>query len=129
MTQPPDSKARGMCAMEIPRAARKCPFCHVFQARLSMVVRPPLFGMSLGLLLFIALTSLDGALMGRLLDRGEDFQRYADQISVHDLRIEFGQVEGEPTVVLLGRLNSGNDIGWENVKLLAAIARTRSAIV
>jgi hypothetical protein len=83
-----------------------------------MVVHHPLFGLSLGLVFFVVMTSLYGIMMDRLLDRGEDFQRYADQISVHDVRIEFGQVEGAPTVVLLGRLKNDSDIGWRNVKLL-----------
>jgi len=79
----------------------------------------PLFGISIGLVVFVAIMSMHGVLMQRMLDRGEDFQRYADQISVHDMRIEFGQLEDQPTVAVLGRLKNSSDIGWKNVRLLA----------
>jgi len=118
MTKTYEQKTCGMCGMEIPGMARKCPYCHVFQNRFSRATGHPLFGISIGLVAFVAITSVYGGLMQRMFDRGEDFQRYADQISVHDVRIEFGQLEGEPTVVVLGRLKNRSDIGWEDVKLL-----------
>ena len=119
MTETDEQKMCGMCGMEIPGVARKCPYCHVFHTRLSMIVHHPLFTMSLGLVFFGALMSFYVVMMNRLLDRGEDFQRYAHQISVHDVRIGFGQLEDQPTVAVLGRLKNSSEIGWKNVRLLA----------
>src|ERR1039458_10233409 len=69
-----------MCCMEIPKDARKCPHCHHFQNRLSMILFHPAFAV-LG-----ACIPLAGMLVvfSTIFDQGENYQHYKDQIESTD---------------------------------------------
>jgi len=104
-----------MCRMEIPTGARKCPYCQHYQYKLSMVLIHPAFGaMIVGIPTLIAFVAL-GVMFQGMLDRGEDFQQYADQIKVVSSAVEFGQRDSGPTVAVIGRMRNESSVDWKEV--------------
>ena len=47
MTSPSETKTCRMCCMEIAAAAKKCPFCHHWQNKFSMITFHPAFAVLL----------------------------------------------------------------------------------
>lgn len=106
------SKSCPMCCMSIPAAARKCPYCHAFQTRLAQCASwtPPAAAIAVFALIFggYALFFLN------MLDQGEPFAEFEDQVEVVSSRIEFGNGESGPTVAVIGRVKNSSDIEWKD---------------
>ena len=115
MTERAGTRTCGMCRMEIAADAKKCPYCQHFQNKLSMVIFHPAFGVFFATIPgVVALIVLSTMLRG-LLDQGEDFQRYADEITVSDTAMKFGEINGVQTVAVVGRMKNGSSLDWKEV--------------
>src|SRR5260221_9373320 len=98
-----------ICCMEIPKAARKCPYCHHFQNRLSMLMFHPLFAVLFGsiplAIMLIIFTTI--------FETGKDYDGYRDQIVVTDSQLVFGDTKSGPTVAVIGTIKNTSPISWK----------------
>lgn len=106
-----DKKTCKMCRMEIPKDARKCPFCHHFQNRVSMVMFHPAFAVVFACLPMLTLLLL----FSTLLDRGEEYQRYRGQIAITDSQLVLGETKSGATVGVLGTITNRSLIPWKEI--------------
>jgi hypothetical protein len=98
--------------MEIPKAARKCPYCQHFQSRLSMVVLHPAFAV-----LFVCIPMLAFfSLFAKLFDRGEDYEEYKDQIVIAESNPTFGDSKNGRTVGVIGTIKNNSPIPWKDIR-------------
>jgi hypothetical protein len=67
-----------MCCMEIPQQGRKCPYCHQFQDRRSLLLYHPALHIVAAMLPMLVMF----AVIERMFSRGENYERYKDQITV-----------------------------------------------
>jgi len=104
--------------MEIPIAAKKCPFCHHWQRWFSL--QNP---MILALVILIPLLTVYGAVMGTVLHRPfrewEQFPKHADQVRVVESKVEFGEDQCGPTVVVVGKVENLSPVDWKDVRFQA----------
>jgi hypothetical protein len=107
------TKTCRMCGMEIPAQARKCPHCHHFQNRLSMVMFHPAFAV-----LFAAIPlAVVLAIFANVLDEGQDFQTYASQIEIAgSSELAFGDTKSGPTVAVIGIITNTSPVPWKEIK-------------
>ena len=114
-----DTKVCKMCRMEIPGAARKCPYCQHLQDWLSVFVYHPLFTTSYAMLVMGAAAGLVAGLMyigwANVYREGESFTPYAGQIAVTESRITFGESDGVPTVTVIGMVRNSSPVTWKEV--------------
>ena len=104
-----------MCCMEIPKDARKCPHCHHFQNRLSMIMFHPAFAV-LG-----ACIPLAGMLFvfHTIFDQGENYQHYKDQIEITDSEIALGDTKSGATVAVIGTIRNKSPVPWKEIQFHA----------
>ena len=101
--------------MQIPKAARKCPYCHHFQNRLSMLVYCPAFPVLFaGIPLVVMLIFL-----AKMFDQGEDYQSYKDQIEITESEIVFGETECGPMVAVMGTIKNTSPVPWKKIQFHA----------
>jgi hypothetical protein len=105
-------KSCKMCRMEIPREARKCPFCHHFQTRLHTVLFHPAFMV----LLFSLIVATMLASFASVFDTGANFEMYKDQIVVTESQVAFGDTQSGATVAVLGTIRNNSRISWKDVQ-------------
>ena len=62
-----------------------------------------------------------GMLIGfsAMLDLGENFQVYKDEIVVTDCRIAFGETKSDDTVAVIGTIKNMSKVPWEDVNFHA----------
>jgi hypothetical protein len=100
-----------MCRMEIPKESRKCPYCQHFQNRVAMLLYHPgfmaLFVMIPFAAMFVVFTSM--------MDRGQDFETYRDQIAVTTNQIVFGDRKSGATVDVIGTIQNTSPVPWKDV--------------
>ena len=101
-----------MCCMEIPKEARKCPFCHHFQNRASLVMYHPVFMalfacVPLGAMLIVFAT---------LFDPGENYETYKDQVVITDSQIAFGDTKSSSTVAVIGTIKNTSLVPWKEIQ-------------
>ena len=106
------TKTCKMCCTEIPQQARKCPHCHHFQNRWTMVMFHPAFA--------VCFTFLPLAIMmiafGSIFDRGKDFETYKDQISISDSQIVFGETKTGAIVAVIGTIQNTSQVSWKEIQ-------------
>lgn len=107
-----ETKTCKMCCMAIPKDARKCPYCHHFQSRASMVLYHPGFAV----LFAIGPMAVLLIMFSMLQDRGEDFEAYRDQISVAESQLAFGEIKSGPSVAVLGTIKNQSRIPWKDIR-------------
>ncbi len=107
-----DKKICKMCRMEIPKDARKCPYCQHFQNRASMVMFHPAFGVIFACLPMIALL----VFFSIMFDRGEDYQNYKGQITISDSQLVFGDTKSGATVGVIGTVKNNSTIPWKEIR-------------
>jgi len=108
-----DKKTCKMCSMEIPKTARKCPYCQHFQSRASLVMFHPACAV-----MFTAIPLLGMFYMlSTLFDRGEDYQAYRGQIVITDSQLVFGGSTSSPTVGVLGTIKNESVIPWKDIRI------------
>lgn len=112
MNAPLTTKTCKMCGMEIPQQARKCPHCHHFQNRWTMVVYHPAVAVcfaSLPLVMILIVFST-------LFDTGENYEAYKDQIHVTSSQIAFGDTKSGATVAVIGTITNASQVSWKEVQ-------------
>ena len=110
-----EHKICGMCCMQIPKDARRCPYCHHFQYRLSMLMYHPAFAMLLACLPVAAMLIV----FGTIFDQGEDYTKYADQIEIVNSEVVFGDASSDPTVAVIGEIRNKSDVAWDEIRFHA----------
>lgn len=101
-----------MCRMEVPQQARKCPFCHHFQNRMSMVMYHPAFMALFACVPFGAMLFV----YARIFDAGEDYQTYKDQVVITESRIAFGETKSGATVAVIGTMKNASPVSWKEIQ-------------
>ncbi len=113
-----DTKICKMCYKEIPRKARKCPYCHHWQNKLSMIISNPglpiiIFLIPYAFLMYIFTTNM--------MDTGEDFTPYRDQITIISSELKFGEKKVcetvAETVAVVGTMSNGSSIPWKEIQI------------
>jgi len=114
MAQEVDIKTCKMCGMGIPVKAKKCPYCHHWIRWFSLhnpaVVIP---------LVFIPLLVLNGVMMETLFKpfrQWEQFSKHADQVKIVDSKMEFGEDQSDPAVVVIGTVKNLSTVDWKDVR-------------
>jgi hypothetical protein len=115
MNRDQETKVCRMCFREIPRQARKCPECHHFQSRATMLAYHPAVAVSLTALPMLIVF----VLFARLFDAGEDYERYRDQIEVTDTELAFGLSGTNATVAVIGKIKNLSPVAWKDISLHA----------
>jgi hypothetical protein len=105
-------KACKMCCMEIPREARKCPYCQHFQRRSALFLYHPGFATVLAGLPMFALWFF----LAQLFHRGEDYEQYKDQISITESEAVFGESKSGGTVGVIGMISNKSSVPWTDVR-------------
>ena len=107
-----NSKTCKMCCMEIPQGARKCPQCHHFQNRWSMVMFHPGFAVLFGSLPIAAMLIV----FATIFETGEKYETYKDQIAIADSQIAFGETQSGGTVAVIGTIKNTSPVSWKEVQ-------------
>lgn len=98
--------------MDIPKEARKCPHCHHFQNRLSMVMFHPGVAVLSGCLPLAVML----VVFATIFDQGEDYQSYKDQIEITDSEISFGDTKSGATVAVIGTIKNTSPVPWKEIQ-------------
>lgn len=101
--------------MDIPMGARKCPHCHHFQNRLSMVMFHPAFAV---LIICIPLAIMP-IVFGKIFDTGENYEGYKNQIVITDSQVAFGDTKSGATIAVMGTINNTSPVSWKEVQFHA----------
>jgi len=101
-----------MCCMEIPQQARKCPHCHHFQNRWSMIMFHPAFALLFASLPIAAML----VVFASIFDRGENYETYKDQIVISDSQIAFGDTKSGATVAVIGTIKNTSQVSWMEIQ-------------
>lgn len=101
-----------MCRMEISVQARKCPHCHHFQNRLSLMMFHPASAVLLvGIMMGIYVTCF-----AKMFDQGEDFQGYVSQIQITESSLAFGETKSGVTIAVMGTITNTSPVPWKEVQ-------------
>ena len=111
MDAPLAKKTCKMCYMEIPQQARKCPHCHHFQNRWSMVMFHPAFAVCFACLPMAAMLIV----FATIFDSGENYETYKDQIHITDSQIALGTKSGA-TVAVIGTITNASRVSWKEIQ-------------
>jgi hypothetical protein len=98
--------------MEIPKDARKCPFCQHFQNRAVMFLYHPAFAVlaaSIPIMSMLIFSSM-------LFDRGENYETYKNQIVITDNQLAFGETKSGKTVDVIGTIKNTSPISWKDIQ-------------
>jgi hypothetical protein len=98
--------------MDISTQARKCPHCHHFQNRLSMVMFHPAFGVLFATIPLAAFL----VFFATVFDPGEDFQSYLSQIQVTDSEFAFGNTQSGGTIAVMGTITNTSPVPWKEIQ-------------
>ncbi|MGO8699044.1 MAG: FxLYD domain-containing protein [Limisphaerales bacterium] len=98
--------------MEMPEEARKCPHCHHFQNRWTMMMFHPGFAV-----LFFSLPLIGMSVVFSIFFYpGENYATYKDQIVVNDCRIALGDTKSAATVAVIGTIKNNSKVSWKDIK-------------
>jgi|SRR2546426_10019851 len=101
-----------MCCMQIPNEARKCPHCHHFQNRLSMLMFHPGFVALFACLPIAAMLII----FGTVFDAGANYENYKDQIVITDSQLVFGDMKSGATVAVIGTIKNVSPVSWKEIQ-------------
>ena len=108
-----ETKKCRMCKNDIDRDAKKCPFCRSFQ---NWMFRPFVYGIGF-LTSFLLFAFVFGAVLYDILDTEESFEDYPDALAVTESKLNFGDRNGESTVVIVGKIQNKSNVDWEYLRL------------
>lgn len=112
MNAPLSTKTCKMCSSEISQQARKCPHCHHFQNRWSMIMFHPVFAVGFACLPLAAMLFV----FASIFDAGEKYETYKDQIQITDSHIFFGDTKSGATVAVIGTFTNASRISWREIQ-------------
>lgn len=111
------SKTCKICYKEIDSRAKKCPYCQHWQYKFSMVVFHPAFAVFFVTIPFVAVFIFMGTTFKDMVDKGEDFTPYRNQIAISEPELKFGETSCGPTVVAMGIMTNKSSLSWKDVQL------------
>jgi hypothetical protein len=100
-----------MCCSEIAGKAKKCPCCHHFQNRAVLLFYHPAFPM----VLMVIPLLVAAFMISKLLDEGESFGTFKDQIAITESHFVFGETKTSDTVAVLGEVENHSATPWKDV--------------
>src|SRR5687767_9731106 len=98
-----------ICCMEIPQEARKCPYCHHFQNRVSMIMYHPAIGVLFAIVPLGALFFM----FASIFDTGENYETYKNQIEIMDSQVALGDTKSGATVAVIGTIKNTSPVSWK----------------
>src|SRR5262245_2814548 len=101
-----------MCCMEIPRQARKCPYCQHFQTRASLILFHPAWAAIIACVLPLVMWIF----FATLLSSGEDYEEYRDQIIITESQAVFGEAKGGGTAGVVGIIRNNSPVPWKDIR-------------
>lgn len=101
-----------MCCTEIPQSARKCPHCHHFQNRWTMVVFHPASAVISACLPLVGILIV----FENVFSTGEEYETYKDQIVISNSEIAFGDTKSGATVAVIGTIKNMSQVSWKQVQ-------------
>lgn len=108
-----DLKTCKMCYQQINVQAKKCPYCHHWQSKLSAMMFHPAVAV-----LPLAFVFIVGPLMlKKTFDPGRRFDAYKEQVHISKSELTFGQTDCGPSLVVLGNFKNDSDVTWKDVQL------------
>lgn len=114
MTQEGETKICKMCSMGIPATARKCPYCHHWQ-RWTTLQHPLFVVLFIGVPLIVAYAVL-GIVIQRPFREWESFGKHADQVRIVESKMEFGEDQCGPAVIVVGKVENHSPVDWKDVR-------------
>jgi hypothetical protein len=114
MTQEAGTKTCKMCGMGIPVTARKCPYCHHWHRWFS-----PQNPLVMVLFIFIPLLALYGLMIDTVFKpfrQWEQFSKHANQVRIVESKIEFGDDQCGPAVIVVGKVKNLSPVDWKDVR-------------
>ena len=127
MTQEGETKTCKICRMGIPIAARKCPYCHHWQRWLSL--QNTSFWIPM---IFIPLILLYGFVMqiflGRMVREWEPFQKHTQEVNIVEDKMEFGEDQCGPDVIIVGKVKNASQVDWKDVRFQVEFFNTKGQL-
>lgn len=112
-----NTKLCKMCYKEIPGKAKKCPYCHHWQSKFSMIVWNPV----VPVIAFLIPYAFFMYMLANMFEKGEDFTPYRNQITIGDSELKFGEKKcGETvaeTVAVIGTMSNKSSVPWKDVQI------------
>jgi hypothetical protein len=102
-----------MCCMEIPKEARKCPYCQHFQNRLVMFLYHPAFAVLCASIPFVVTIIV----LFSIFDTGANYETYKDQIAITDSQLVLGDTKSGATVDVIGTITNASLISWKEIHI------------
>src|SRR5450759_1243457 len=106
------TKTCGMCFMQIPPQAKKCPHCQHFQNRKSMVMFHPAFGVLFAVIPMVLMLIV----VQRTFDTGKDYQVYSGQVRITESKMAFGEDKSGGTVAVMGTIKNDSPVPWKEIR-------------
>jgi len=113
-------KTCDICYSEMDVRARKCPCCQHWQNKFNRFATHPIVVMIpflIAMTVMVAMLSTVPSIMREAFNQGEDFSTHEGEIAISNSKLEFGELESGPTVVILGRMENSGDFSWKDVRL------------
>ena len=104
-----------MCGMGIPTAARKCPYCHHWQRWLNLQ-NPTISALFVVVPLFILYGVVMQGFLGRMVREWEPYRMHREEVRVVEDKLEFGEDQSDPIVVVVGRVKNSSQVDWKDVR-------------
>ena len=124
-----ESKTCKMCCEEIAAEAKKCPHCHHWQHRLSMVAYHPLF---ITLFIFVPMMAVwvfVASMTSTMFAAGERFQTFAGDITVEETKVRFGEDQCGPAVVVIGKIKNLSPVDWKDMRFQVDFFNSKGELV
>ncbi len=110
-----------VCCMAIPAKARKCPHCHHWQDKWSLVIFHPLFAIIPTLMIFLVMFGFLGTMFKFTFAEGEPFSKHQNAVALVETEMLFGEVSGcktpSPTVAVIGKIRNSSPVTWKEITL------------
>jgi len=110
------TKACAMCDMQLSAKAKKCPYCHHFQNKFTLLMYNPLFTGSLYLVAVLVMVNS----MTNIFKSEDDLYRdCASQLHVLDSKLFFGETKCGDTVSVIGTITNQGVVSAQDVVVQA----------
>ena len=108
-----NQKTCKVCYQSININAKRCPYCRHWQYKWATIFYHPIMAVLPIVLVFILMP----VLISHLFSQGKDFERYKNQIQITQSKLNFGEVEGCPKLIILGTLKNNSNVAWKEIQL------------
>jgi len=102
-----------MCRSDIADGAKRCPYCRSVQ---NWLFNPFVLATAL-LLLYLIIILMFGTMFHDIFDEGEPFENYKDALVISESKLEFGERNCGPTIVVVGTIQNQSDVNWQGISL------------